>query len=153
MTMTQDFTALRDTVAAEEEALRGFPLNHEALFRLAAALVDASPSPLAAKIVLGRRTVAELSADGMAGDNAHFLKLKLNTVFNTGHSSLWWHYQLRSTGRALKDVLWADPREVIDFGGGFPLFAGHALVGAVAVSGLAHEDDHRLIVDSMKALQ
>lgn len=151
--MTQDFTTLRDAVAAEEDALRGFPLDQGTLFRLASALIDASPAPLAVKIVLGRRTVVELSADGTAGDNAHFLNLKLNTVFNTGHSSLWWHYQLRTTGRALKDVLWADPREVIDFGGGFPLFAGAALVGGVAVSGLAHEDDHRLIVETMKTLQ
>ena len=146
-----DHAAIRDSIAAEEAALRGFPLDHASLFALAHDLLAASPAPLAARIVVGRRTVVQLAMDGTAEDNARFLDLKINTVFNTGHSSLWWHHNLRATGRLLKDVIWASPREVIDFGGGMPLFAGDALVGVVAVSGLAHEDDHRLIVDAMKA--
>ncbi|WP_323039258.1 heme-binding protein [Gemmobacter sp.] len=146
-----DHSAVRDAIAAEETALRGFPLDHASLFGLAQDLVAASPAPLSVKIVVGRRTVVQLAMDGTAEDNARFLDLKLNTVFNTGHSSLWWHHQLRVTGRQLKDVIWASPQEVIDFGGGVPLFAGPALVGAVAVSGLPHEEDHRLIVAAMTA--
>lgn len=145
-----DHTALRDAIAAEEAALRGFPLDHASLFGLAQALVDASPAPLAVKIVVGRRTVVQLAMDGTAEDNARFLDLKINTVFATGHASLWWHHQLRATGRQLKDVLWTSAERVIDFGGGFPLCAGPALVGAVAVSGLPHEEDHRLIVQAMR---
>ncbi len=146
-----DHITLRDAIAVEEAALRGFPLDHASLFALAQALIAAAPAPLAVKIVVGRRTVVQLAMDGTAEDNARFLDLKINTVFNTGHSSLWWHHQLRATGRQLKDVAWTNAERVIDFGGGFPLCAGAALVGAVAVSGLLHEDDHRLIVQAMTA--
>lgn len=146
-----DHVALRSQIAEEERAVRGFPLDDAALFALANRLIAASPAPLAVKIVLGRRTVVEMSPAATAGDNAAFLERKINTVFNTGHSSLWWFHNLRATGRSLADVLWADPREVIDFGGAVGLYAGEALVGAVAVSGLPHEDDHKLIIAQMLA--
>lgn len=150
--MSIDHKALRDAVGAEEQSLRDFNLSDANLFRLASELLAASPAPLSARVVLGRRTVAELASAGTGGDNAVFLTRKINVVFNTAHSSLWWHHHLRMTGRQLKDVHWADPREVVDLGGSFPLFAGEAVVGAVAVSGLAHDEDHDLIVRVMRAL-
>ncbi|MDX5356687.1 MAG: heme-binding protein [Rhodobacterales bacterium] len=149
--MTQpDYVALRDKVAADEAALTAMPLDSASLIALAGDLLAAAPAPVSIRITLGRRVVAELSQDGTAADNAHFLGLKTNVVFNTGHSSLWWHYHLRATGRTLADVGWADPRAVIDMGGGVPLFAGGSVVGAVALSGLAHDADHDLIVTTMR---
>lgn len=145
-----DYEALRTAAVADEQSVRGFPLDDKSLFALASRLIDASPAPLSVKIVLGRRTVVEMAVAGTAGDNAAFLDRKINTVFNTGHSSLWWHYNLRATGRVMTDVAWADPREVVDFGGAVGLYAGDALVGAVSVSGLPHEDDHRLIIAAMQ---
>lgn len=147
-----DYSALRATTAVEEQAVRAFPLDDKSLFALAHRLIDTAPAPLSVKIVLGRRTVVEMAVAGTSGDNAAFLDRKINTVLNTGHSSLWWHFNLRATGRQLTDVAWADPREVVDFGGGVGLYAGDALVGAVAVSGLPHEDDHRLIIGAMQAM-
>ena len=146
-----DHVALRTQTAAEELSVRAFPLDDKSLLALANRLIESAPAPLAVKIVVGRRTVVEISSAGTAGDNAAFLDRKINTVFNTGHSSLWWFYNLRATGRTLSDVLWADPREVIDFGGAVGLYAGDALVGAVAVSGLPHDEDHKLIIESMLA--
>ena len=93
-----------------------------------------------------------LAQDGTGLDNEHFLDLKINTVFNCGHSSLWWFHHLRATGRVLADVGWADARTVIDMGGGVPLFAGPQIVGALAVSGLPHEDDHALIMAAVHRL-
>ena len=114
-------------------------------------LADAR-APIVVKVLLGRRTVVLLAQDGTGVDNERFLDLKLNTVFNCGHSSLWWFHHLRSTGRTLADVAWADPARVIDMGGGVPLLAHGQLVGAVAVSGLAHEDDHALIMTAARRL-
>ena len=52
----------------------------------------------------------------------------------------------------LADVAWADPSQVIDMGGGVPLLAHGQIVGAVSVSGLAHEDDHALIIKAASRL-
>jgi uncharacterized protein (UPF0303 family) len=126
--------------------LARLPFDSKTLFLVASKLIEFAPSPICVKIIVGRRIVALLASDGMSIDNQRFLDLKINTVFNCGHSSLWWFHHLRNTGRTLSDVAWADPTEVIDMGGGVPLLSNSQIVGAIAISGLPHEDDHALIM-------
>ncbi len=147
-----DHHEMKTVVAADEVILGKLPLDSKTLLRVASRLIETAPAPICVKIVLGRRTVALLSSDGMAVDNERFLDLKINTVFNCGHSSLWWFHHLRATGRTLADVAWADPAEVIDMGGGVPLLTHNQIVGAIAISGLPHEDDHALIMRVVEAV-
>jgi uncharacterized protein (UPF0303 family) len=147
-----DHHEMKTVVAADEVILGRLPLDSKTLLRVASSLVETAPAPICVKIVLGRRIVALLSSDGMAVDNERFLDLKINTVFNCGHSSLWWFHHLRATGRTLADVAWADPAEVIDMGGGVPLLTHNQIVGAIAISGLPHEDDHALIMRVVEAV-
>lgn len=147
-----DHHEMKTVVSADEVILGKLPLDSKTLLRVAYRLIETAPAPICVKIVLGRRTVALLSPDGMAVDNERFLDLKINTVFNCGHSSLWWFHHLRATGRTLADVAWADPAEVIDMGGGVPLLTHNQIVGAIAISGLPHEDDHALIMRVVEAV-
>ncbi|SFJ69665.1 Uncharacterized protein, UPF0303 family [Bosea sp. OK403] len=149
---TMDHAAAKKAIEANEQVLARLPLDTTTLHALGRDLLANSPAPLAVKIVLGRRTVLLLAGAGTSIDNERFLDLKINTVFNCGHSSLWWHHHLRGTGRTLADVAWADPRAVVDVGGGVPLFAHGQVVGALAVSGLPHEDDHSLIMAGVRAI-
>lgn len=149
--MTIDHGAAKTALIADEALYAGLPVDGAALLALALDLLDRAPAPIAVKIEIAGRTLVEIAQDGTAGDNSRFLDLKIATVLGCGHSSLWWHHHLRSTDRTLADVAWADPRRVVDMGGGMPLFAGGRLVGAVAVSGLAHEDDHALLVAAGRA--
>jgi len=139
-------------IEREEAEIARLPLDARTLMDLAYRLVGNSPAPLAVKIVLGSRVVAFLADAGTGGDNAAFLDMKINTVNGCGHSSLWWFHHLRSTGRSLADVLWADPRRVTDLGGAVPLLLHGQVVGAIAVSGLPHEDDHALIVRTVREM-
>ena len=144
--MTIDHAARKTALLDDEALFATVPVDGPALLALAIDLLDRAPAPIAVKIEVAGRTIVEIAEDGTAGDNSRFLDLKIATVLGCGHSSLWWHHHLRSTGRTLADVAWADPHRVVDMGGGMPLFAGGRMVGAVAVSGLAHEDDHALLV-------
>jgi uncharacterized protein (UPF0303 family) len=149
---TMDHAAAKKAVEADEQILARLPLDAATLHELGRDLLAQSPAPLSVKIVLGRRTILLLAGAGTSLDNERFLDLKITTVFNCGHSSLWWHHHLRGTGRTLADVAWADPRAVIDMGGGVPLFADGQVVGALAVSGLPHEDDHSLIMARIRSI-
>lgn len=149
--MTEQHQQAKAAIEAEERAIAGLPLDSKTLMAIATKIINDAPAPVAVKIVVGRRIVALMAADGLGVDNERFLDLKINTVFNTGHSSLWWFHHLRSTGRTLVDVKWANPAEVIDMGGGVPLFSNGQVVGAVAVSGLAHDADHSLIMASARS--
>jgi uncharacterized protein (UPF0303 family) len=147
-----DHQEAKAALLAQEALFERLRLDAKTLVTVAQRMIDQAPAPLSVKIVVGRRTVVQMSANGTNADNDRFLDLKLNTVFNCGHASLWWFHHLRSTGRSLADVTWADPREVIDMGGGVPLLRDGQIVGAIAVSGLPHEDDHSLIVDAIQAM-
>lgn len=150
--MGLDHAAAKTAIEADERVLAKMPLGAAALHALGRDLLEHAPAPLVAKIVLGRRTVLLLAQDGTSLDNERFLDLKINTVLNCGHSSLWWFHHLRGTERVLADVGWADPRAVIDMGGGVPLFAQGQIVGALAVSGLPHEEDHALIMAAARRI-
>lgn len=150
--MGTDHAAAKLAIEADEALLARLPLDAGTLHGLGRLLIDEATMPLSVKIVLGRRTILLLAGQGTSLDNERFLDLKLNTVFNCGHSSLWWFHHLRSTGRMLADVGWADPRAVIDMGGGVPLFTHDQVVGALAVSGLPHEADHLLIMTCVRRL-
>ncbi|WP_173934610.1 heme-binding protein [Chelativorans sp. Marseille-P2723] len=141
-----DHNSHKAAIERDEADLARLPLDARTLIDVANRLIVQSPAPLAVKVVLGQRVVAYLADAGTAGDNAAFLDMKINTVMGCGHSSLWWFHHLRSTGRTLADVIWADPRRVTDLGGAVPLFHAGQVVGAIAVSGLPHEDDHALIM-------
>lgn len=89
----------------------------------------------------------------MPGSNKRFalwVRRKLNMVQTILISTLHAYYQLLDEG---KDQ-WKDWRlneaEYAAIGGGFPIHVtGTGVIGAVACSGLPHEDDHKLLVDSI----
>lgn len=150
--MSTDHAAAKLAIEADEALLARLPLDAQTLHGLGRDLIEEATLPLSVKIMLGRRTVLLLAGQGTSLDNERFLDLKITTVFNCGHSSLWWFHHLRGTGRTLADLGWADPRAVIDMGGGVPLFAHGQVVGALAVSGLPHEADHALIMTNVQRL-
>ena len=78
---------------------------------------------------------------------------KQNTVQVAQMSSLHAGQFLASEGKDLwKDWRLSDADYAI-LGGGFPItVAGTGVIGAVACSGLPHEEDHRLLVDSISEL-
>jgi uncharacterized protein (UPF0303 family) len=147
-----DHQEAKSAIVTQEALLERLPLDGKTLGALAQRLIDRAGAPLSVKIVVGRRTVVQMASDGTNARNDRFLDLKINTVLDCGHASLWWFHHLRATGRTLADLAWADPLEVIDMGGGVPLLRDGQIVGAVAVSGLPHEDDHALIIDAVRSM-
>lgn len=92
----------------------------------------------------------------MKGTNkrhAMWVQRKQNTVQVAQMSSLHAGQFLASEGKDLwKDWRLSDADYAI-LGGGFPItVAGTGVIGAVACSGLPHEEDHRLLVDSISEL-
>ena len=82
-----------------------------------------------------------------------WVKRKLGTVRLCQVSTLHAGYQLAADQKEL----WRDWRlsdeECATIGGGFPInVAGTGIVGAVACSGLPHEEDHKLLVTAISSM-
>lgn len=133
-------------VDEQEERLRLTHFDAGTARRLGEELIAAAPAPVAVRVRVGSRLLYGACADAAVPNNEIAADLKLNVVARWGRSSLWLHHWLRSTDRAVADLPWLDPRQLMDLGGGFPLVVGGLLVGGIAISGLPHLDDHDLVV-------
>ena len=75
-----------------------------------------------------------------------WLKRKERTVLESGHSSYYTFFHQ-------DDYPWMKDNDLYTLGGGgFPINEKGEIVGAICVSGLKHNEDHQLIVDTLMTL-
>ena len=138
-------------LAQEEQALGFRRFDFEQAWKIGRKLVAvAGDRPLAVRIVLAGRTLFSAALDGTSDDSRLWLDRKLATVARFGHSSLWLHHDLRAKGRTLAELA-TGGLDVADHGGGVPIRIGAQTVGGIAVSGLTHEEDHRVVTEAMRS--
>lgn len=135
---------------AEEQALAFSRFDFAQAWQIGERLVTAAAGrPVAIRIVLAGRTLFSAALDGTSDDNRYWLDRKLAAVARFGHSSLWLHHNLRAKSRTLAELP-TGGLDLADHGGGVPIRIGAQMVGGIAVSGLAHEEDHRLVTEAMR---
>ncbi|EJT96950.1 hypothetical protein DACRYDRAFT_119763 [Dacryopinax primogenitus] len=86
-----------------------------------------------------------------AADLATWAAAKTNTVRRFGHSSAFIECRMLATGKGPEEAGLSWPQYAV-VGGGFPVYlrnAPAAPFGAIAIAGLTHDDDHRLIVQTL----
>ena len=137
-------------IEAEEARLSFTRFNFADAWRIGQKLVAVVPAPVVVRIVVSDRVLFAAALDGTTADNALWLDLKLNAVKHFGRSTLWLHHNLRARGKSLTEIP-AGRLPMVDHGGGFPIRIGAQVIGAIGVSGLPHEEDHRLIVEALSA--
>lgn len=82
--------------------------------------------------------------DGKVGET--WLNRKENTVMTSKHSSLYVFEHIEDYGYM------KDNDDYAVCGGGYPLIVNDELKGCFCVSGLAHDEDHDLIVRALKEM-
>ncbi|KAK9428420.1 hypothetical protein V1505DRAFT_423435 [Lipomyces doorenjongii] len=90
--------------------------------------------------------------DGTSAGNLDWIKRKVNTVTKFGHSSLYMGASCLARGLDFNRMMLLPESEYVGAGGGFPLRIKGVTypVGVIAVSGLPQEDDHELLVRSIR---
>jgi uncharacterized protein (UPF0303 family) len=146
-----------ESLLAEEASLRLPSFSNETAWRLGNLLVRRSRSEglaVSVAIVRGGQRLFWFAAEGTSPDNDAWLERKMRTVLRFGHSSLYMGRKLDALGLSIQGKYDLDPADYSVSGGAFPLVVrGTGLVGAVAVSGLAQEDDHAMVVEALAALR
>ncbi len=131
-----------DTFSREDALALGLLLNE-----------NAKPygEPISIEITINGLSVFRYFAEGSIQDSALWLSRKRNSVDLMSMSTLRFLYWLEMIGETLQDRK-LNPDDYAAGGGGFPIrLNGTGVVGSICVSGLMqHEDDHQLIVDSVK---
>ncbi len=105
---------------------------------------------VAMEIVVNGNEIFHYNMPGSNPRQCNWIKKKANMVFSAQMSSLHAGQFLEATGKDL----WVDWRcseaDYATIGGGFPIILkGTGIIGSICCSGLPHEQDHKLLVDSI----
>lgn len=116
---------------------------------------DQSTTPLTVRITKGNQILFAYVANQNSLDKDNWVRRKINSVMNFGHSSLWLHYKTNGDSNQLMLKYGLSMEDYTVSGGAVPICVkGVGLIGAIAVSGYSGLwEDHNLIIDALLALK
>ncbi|MWB98509.1 heme-binding protein [Agromyces seonyuensis] len=148
-------------IARLEDEARGLELpafTHEDAWRLGSRIRElALEAGLGVAIDIRRASGAILfrtALPGATADQEKWVRGKSAVVFRFEAASALVAARMLAMGFPEGSNAWLDPAEYALAGGGVPIVvAGAGIVAAATVSGATSEQDHRLVVDGIRALQ
>jgi uncharacterized protein (UPF0303 family) len=108
--------------------------------------------PITIDITRGSQQIFHASRPGTSADNDEWVKRKVRLVYRFGHSSYYMGQLLKSMGKTIEEAFLIPEGDYAPHGGCFPiLIKGTGMVGTITVSGLVQEEDHRIVVETIKS--
>ncbi len=143
-----------ESLLQEEKELQFENFNEETAWELGKRLVERAireELPITIDITRGAHQLFHAGRPGTSADNDEWVKRKVRLAYRFGHSSFYMGQFLKNLGKTIEEVLLIPESEYAPHGGCFPVIVkGTGMVGTITVSGLAQEDDHRLVVETIR---
>ena len=138
----------------EEQELQFTKFNEGTAWELGGGLVEKSVReglPVTIDIMRGEHQLFHASLRGTSADNDEWVKRKVRLVYRFGHSSFYIGQLLKSKGKSIEEMFLIPESQYAPHGGCFPIIVKNTgMVGAITVSGLPQEEDHRLVVQAVR---
>jgi uncharacterized protein (UPF0303 family) len=142
-----------DRLLQEEQQLQFSAFNEDTAWQIGSWLVEyaiKNELPVTIDIRRGEQQLFHASRPGTSADNDEWVKRKVRLVNRFGHSSFYLGQQLKCEGKRIEEKLLPES-EYAAHGGCFPvMLKGTGMVGTITVSGLAQEEDHKLVVQAIR---
>ena len=139
----------------EEHELQFASFNETIAWQIGTQIVEHAMRenlPITIDITRGQHQLFHASMPGTAADNDEWVKRKVRLVNRFGHSSFYMGQMLKSKGKRIEESYLIPESEFAAHGGCFPIIVkGTGMVGTITVSGLPQEEDHKLVVESIRA--
>lgn len=149
----EDLKLLQEVCKEQEEKYVFDSFSREDAWKLGGMLLEAAKKyegGVAVGIVLNGLKVFQFVTEGATKHNTEWLDRKVNMVTQMHKSSLAVYCDYELKGITLEGER-LNPMNFALCGGGFPLTVkGVGVVGAIAVSGLPHLDDHQVMIDALE---
>jgi len=108
--------------------------------------------PITIDITRGNQQLFHAARPGTSADNDEWVKRKVRLVYRFGHSSYYMGQLLKSMGKTIEEAFLVPEGDYAPHGGCFPiLIKGAGIVGTITVSGLVQEEDHRIVIETIRA--
>ena len=143
-----------NTLLQQEQELQFTKFNEVTAWQLGSQMVERAMRdnlPITIDITCGQHQLFHFSMPGTAADNDEWVKRKVRLVNRFGHSSFYMGQSLKHKGKTIEQSYLISESEFAAHGGCFPiLIKGTGMVGTITVSGLPQEEDHKLVVESIR---
>ena len=107
--------------------------------------------PVAIDITRSGQQLFHFAMAGTTVDNGEWIKRKNNVVNRFGHSSYYVGISLKNAGQTMEEKYLVSSSDYAAHGGAFPLIIRNVgIVGTITVSGLPQQEDHELVVSTLK---
>ena len=152
--MTSEYAELLKELLQEEEEIQFSSFSNDMAFAVGTALLEAARSTgkgVTIDITRNGQQLFHFAMQGTSGDNDRWVQRKNNVVNRFGHSSFYMGISLKSKGQTIEEKYLISSSEFAAHGGAFPLIIkGVGVVGTISVSGLPQEEDHELVVTTLR---
>ena len=139
----------------EEQELQFTRFNETTAWQLGTQMVEHAMHenlPITIDITRGQHQLFHASMPGTSADNDEWVKRKVRLVNRFGHSSFYMGQLLKCKGKSIEQNYLIPESEFAAHGGCFPIIVKETgMVGTITVSGLPQEEDHKLVVESIRA--
>ena len=138
----------------EEKTLQFTHFNEITAWQIGTQMVERAMRenlPITINITRGEHQLFHYSMPGTSADNDEWVKRKVRLVNRFGHSSFYMGQSLKHKGKTIEQSYLISESEFAAHGGCFPIIVkGTGMVGTITVSGLPQEEDHKLVVESIR---
>jgi uncharacterized protein (UPF0303 family) len=152
--MTNKYTESLKELLEQEQEIRFKSFSNDMAFAVGTALLEAAKSkgkPVTIDISRNAQQLFHFAMEGTSLDNEVWIKRKNNVVNRFGHSSFYMGISLQSKSQTMEEKYLISSSEYAAHGGAFPLIIqGVGVVGTITVSGLPQQEDHELVVTTLK---
>lgn len=149
----KDLKKLLATVAKQEATLQFEQFSMATAHEIGLVLLDrakAEEMPVAIDITRHGHQLFHVALEGSMPDNDQWIKRKMAVVNRFSHSSFYMSLDLEIAGKTIEEACLLDEATYAPHGGAFPIILkGTGVIGAIAVSGLASDEDHQMVVDAV----
>ncbi|KAG2207223.1 hypothetical protein INT47_012276 [Mucor saturninus] len=152
--MSDSLQDLLNIILLQEEKCEFTSFKSEDALALGLLLIDnAKPfkKSVVIDITLNGHQLFHYAMGGTTKDNDEWVRRKNNTVNRFGRSSYYVGRHLANQNKTVEEKYFVDEKEYATHGGAFPLkIKDVGVVGTITVSGLAQEDDHNLVANTIQ---
>jgi uncharacterized protein (UPF0303 family) len=143
-----------ENLLLEEQTLQFTSFDEDTAWQIGCWLVEyaiQNKLPITIDIQKGEQQLFHASRPGTSADNDEWVKRKVRLVNRVGHSSFYISQLLKSEGKRIEEKFLLPESRFAPHGGCFPvLVRGTGMVGTITVSGLAQEEDHKVVVSAIE---
>jgi len=143
-----------ESLLQEEKELQFKSFNEETAWEIGNRLLERAireELPITIDITRGAHHLFHAGRPGTSADNDARVKRKVRLAYRFGHSSFYMGQFLKSLGKTIEEVFLIPESEYAPHGGCFPVIVKETgMVGTITVSGLAQEEDHRIVVETIR---